>query len=98
MVLVAVVDAALANIDERWIGLPIGVFVALGVAAHEGQRGLSSELFCGMRALWVFYDLTCKTPDRAGGSPLTRSGGFCASQGLLALRKLYIFNFIPFHS
>ena len=45
MVLVAVVDAALANIDERWIGLPIGVFVALGVAAHEGQRGLSSELF-----------------------------------------------------
>ena len=45
MVLVAVVDAALANIDERWIGLPIGVFVALGVAAHEGHRGLSSELF-----------------------------------------------------
>ena len=43
-----------------------------------------------MRALWVFYDLTCKTPDRAGGSPLTRSGGLCASQGLLALRNLIV--------
>ena len=81
MVLVAVVDAALANIDERWIGLPIGVFVALDAAAHGGQRGLNSELFLWMRALWVFYDLTCKTPLRAGGSPLASSAGLLRVTG-----------------